>query len=549
MPDSTAATEPSPAPVPAPGDERIGTRVGKYEIARVIGRGGMGMVFEAVHGAIGKRVAVKLIDASMAQNRDAVARFQREAQAASAVESAHIVQIFDAGATDDGVPFIVMELLRGEDLGHRIRRLGRLELDEALHVVAQILRGLHRAHQAGIVHRDLKPDNVFLVDRDDDPTFAKILDFGISKVARTSDAAPHTLTRQGTVLGTPFYMSPEQAQAMPDVDGRTDLWAVGAILYECLTGRPPHTGGAYEQVIVNICMKDADDIRAHNPAVPEPIAKVVARALARDRDARFATARELLDALVASSGDVLSSRTARTSLDDQGPARASATSTPSGSTPARATPVAVRSGDGASGLDATLEAAAELPSRVGWSTGARGGAPARRVGVGAVIVLGLLGGGWLAFGGRTPPAPAATPPATTSVEVDLVSRIPGARFWVDGVPVSDGHLRGVKGERKKVRVEAPGYVALESEILLDPSEQAVSLDPARMDVPTVTPGTTATASAPAPSASAKPGHAPSGKPRVPATPTTSTATATPKTADPPPPSTGGVAPALRIKTE
>jgi serine/threonine-protein kinase len=117
MPDSSVATDPTPPPSPAPGEERIGTRIGKYDVVRVIGRGGMGMVYEAVHASIGKRVAIKLIDATMAQNHDAVARFQREAQAASAVESAHIVQIFDAGATDEGVPYIVMELLRGEDLG------------------------------------------------------------------------------------------------------------------------------------------------------------------------------------------------------------------------------------------------------------------------------------------------------------------------------------------------------------------------------------------------------------------------------------------------
>jgi eukaryotic-like serine/threonine-protein kinase len=295
-------TRPEVAPTsagPLPGVEEtlVGKRVNKYEIVRVIGRGGMGTVYEALNTAIGKRVAMKFVDADVTKNHDAVARFQREAQAASAVESAHIVEIFDSGISEDGRPYIVMELLRGEDLSHLIKRCGRLDVAEAIHVTAQILRGLHRAHQAGIVHRDLKPDNIFLVDRDDDPNFAKILDFGISKMRREGDTPVHTLTRQGTVLGTPFYMSPEQAQAQPDVDGRTDLWAVGAILYECLTGRPPYTGTTYEQVIVNICMNDADDVRVHNPGVPEPLAAVIARALERDRDQRFQTAREFLDAM------------------------------------------------------------------------------------------------------------------------------------------------------------------------------------------------------------------------------------------------------------
>src|SRR5262249_54092907 len=146
----------------------VGKRIDKYEIVRLIGRGGMGVGYEALNTTINKRVAMKFVDAETARNKEAVARLHREAQAASAVESAHIVEIFDSGYTEEGLPYIVMELLRGEDLGHRIKRCGRLDLPEALHISSQILRGLRRAHEAGIVHRDLKPDNIFLVDRDDD---------------------------------------------------------------------------------------------------------------------------------------------------------------------------------------------------------------------------------------------------------------------------------------------------------------------------------------------------------------------------------------------
>jgi serine/threonine-protein kinase len=290
-----------------PSTDLVGRVIDKYEIVRLLGQGGMGRVYEGLNRTIGKRVALKFIERDAATS-DAVARFQREAQAASAVESAHIVEIFDAGVSEDGMPFIVMELLRGEDLGHRIRRLGRLELDEALVVTAQILRGLHRAHEVGIIHRDLKPDNVFLLDRDDDQIFTKILDFGVSKITKRGEVGATTITREGTVIGTPVYMSPEQAQALPDVDGQADLWSVGAILYECLSGRPPHSGASYEQVIVNICMKDVDDIRLHNPAVPEGVARVLAKALTRDRAARFQTARDFLDALVPESGGILSAR-------------------------------------------------------------------------------------------------------------------------------------------------------------------------------------------------------------------------------------------------
>jgi eukaryotic-like serine/threonine-protein kinase len=362
----------------------VGRRVGKYEIVRVVARGGMGTVYEAINKDIGKRVAMKFVDAELARNKESVARFQREAEAASAVESGHIVTIFDSGSTDDGLPFLVMELCRGEDLGHRLRKVGRLELDAALDITAQILRGLCRAHEAGIVHRDLKPDNVFLTEQDDGSTFVKILDFGISKMRRGAGAIDKTITKQGTVLGTPFYMSPEQAQALPDVDERTDLWSVGAILYEALTGKPPHEGHSYEQVIVHICTKDVLDVRVHNPGVPDKLAEYLKKALCRDRSARFQTAREMLEGLGEASDGLLSSKALRISGGRQALGSSSGvTVTP--------TPLGERDRDVATAP--TVEANAGHPSRVGWSTsnGATVHADRRKIvaGVGLVAVLGL----------------------------------------------------------------------------------------------------------------------------------------------------------------
>jgi len=274
----------------------IGTTVaGKYRVERMIGRGGMGAVFQATNIGIGKRVALKFLDHESAQNREASRRFQREAEAAGMAESAHIVQIFDSGASENGLPFLVMELLTGEDLRARLRREGRLELAEALRITSQVLRALVRAHEAGIVHRDLKPDNVFLCARDDDPSFVKLVDFGISKVARARMA--DTLTRKGTVLGTAFYMSPEQAQSFHDIDGRTDLFSVGAILYEMLSGAPPHGGRTYEAVLIAICTHDAPDLRARLPDLPASVAALLAKALERDRARRFQSAAEFLGAL------------------------------------------------------------------------------------------------------------------------------------------------------------------------------------------------------------------------------------------------------------
>ncbi len=279
---------------------------GKYRIDRLLGRGGMGAVFQATHLTIGKRVALKFLNRDAAGDRDAAERFQREALAASVVESSHIVQIFDSGVSEDGLPFLVMELLGGEDLRARLKREERLSVEAACSIAAQVLRALVRAHAAGLVHRDLKPDNVFLGQRDDAALFVKIVDFGVSKLSRGSTL--NTLTRRGTVLGTAYYMSPEQAQAFPDIDGRTDLFSVGAILYECLAGRPPHVAPTYEAVLIAICTKDPDDLRSLAPAVPRALADVVHRALARDRDQRFASAKAMLDALNEAVPDALAPR-------------------------------------------------------------------------------------------------------------------------------------------------------------------------------------------------------------------------------------------------
>ena len=274
-------------------DLLVGSTVaGKYHIDRLIGRGGMGAVFQATNAAIGKRVALKFLGIETSKDADAATRFQREAEAASLAESPHIVQIFDSGRSEHGLPFLVMELLTGEDLRERLRREGRLAGEAAVRIGMQVLKALRQAHGAGIVHRDLKPDNVFLCRREDEPSFVKIVDFGISKLQQ--HAGVDTLTHKGAVLGTAFYMSPEQAQSFPDIDGRTDLFSVGAILYEMLTGEPPHSAPTYEAVLIAICTRDAADVRSKAPEVPEKLARVVARALARDRDERYASAQDML---------------------------------------------------------------------------------------------------------------------------------------------------------------------------------------------------------------------------------------------------------------
>jgi serine/threonine-protein kinase len=379
-------------------DPRIGTTVGKYTLTRLIGVGGMGRVYEGKHETLAKRFALKFIDRENV-TEESFARFEREAKAASAVDSPHIVDVFDVGTTSEGLPFIVMELLRGEDLGQMIRRLGPLEIDVTLKVVAQVLRGLVRAHEIGVVHRDLKPDNVFLVDRDDDETFIKILDFGVSKIPKESAGGVQTLTREGVVLGTLVYMSPEQAQAVPDLDERTDLWAIGAILYECLAGRPAFTGATYESVIVSICTQDPPDLASVRSDLSPGLVAVVRRALMRDRTARFSSAREMLDALVAESNGVLPTSMRSDSMKR---VRGAGTSSSSGSSP-RLSP-----GPATLGAVSTIAVTPD-PSRAAGSTAAPSRLPVLLGGAG-IAAVGVFAGLWLSGTSSE-----VRPPVTASV--------------------------------------------------------------------------------------------------------------------------------------
>ncbi len=231
---------------------------GRYRLANQLGQGGMGSVWRAEHLTLRSPIAVKLIDPEIAGRQEMLERFQREAQAAAALRSPHVVQILDYGV-DAGVPYIAMELLDGESLNDRLLRVGRLSHVETTRFVTHVARALARAHEAGIVHRDLKPDNVFLV-RNDDQEIAKVLDFGVAKHGSLgSGKGP---TRTGNILGTPGYMSPEQAQGTKAVDGRSDLWALGVIAYECVVGRVPFESEALGDLLLKIL----------RPAHPGPVA-------------------------------------------------------------------------------------------------------------------------------------------------------------------------------------------------------------------------------------------------------------------------------------
>jgi serine/threonine protein kinase len=268
---------------------------GKYRLVSLIGRGGMGSVWKAEHLGLRAPVAVKLIDQSIAMLPEALSRFHREAQAAASLRSPHVVQILDHGVDDESqVPFIVMELMEGESLATRLNRVQRMSAPETATVVSQAARALVRAHEAGVVHRDLKPDNIFLV-RNEDEEIAKVLDFGIAK-SKAHALGSDTATRTGSVLGTPYYMSPEQISGSKEVDYRTDLWALAVIAYEMLTGHRPYTADTVGGLAIEICTRRPLPPSSHAP-VPVGFDAWFDRATSLDLSRRYASARELAEDL------------------------------------------------------------------------------------------------------------------------------------------------------------------------------------------------------------------------------------------------------------
>ncbi|MBI2390377.1 MAG: protein kinase [Deltaproteobacteria bacterium] len=268
-------------------------------LSRRLGAGGMGTVWVARHVGLNCDVVVKFITGDLANNADAVARFQREAAAASEVRSPHVVQMLDHGISQRGLPYIAMELLEGEDLAARLSRVGPMAPAEVAGVVVQVARALGRAHDKGIVHRDIKPENIFLCETGEDEAFVKVLDFGIAKVVR-ADAAGATST--GAVIGSPYWMSPEQLMGSKALDARTDLWSLGAVAYIALTGRRPFDGETLAAIAVQICSTELPVPSRAAAGLSPAIDAWFARACARDPKQRFPTARALAEAFVAATG-------------------------------------------------------------------------------------------------------------------------------------------------------------------------------------------------------------------------------------------------------
>ncbi|EYF07920.1 protein kinase domain-containing protein [Chondromyces apiculatus] len=284
-------TDETPANAPVkPGD----LLAGKYRVDRVLGQGGMGVVVAATHTHLGQRVALKFLLPDLAARQDIVARFDREARAAVRIQSEHVARVLDTGVLESGAPYMVMEFLEGQDLQQLVRARGRLEPAEAAGYILQACECLAEAHVAGIVHRDIKPANLFLTRRADGSPLVKVLDFGISKANLLSGEGPASapLTQTAAMMGSPKYMSPEQLKSSRDVDARTDIWALGVVLHELLTGEAAFLASTMAELCMAILSHPPPPLRSRRPDAPAGIEAAILRCLEKEPARRYPSVAE-----------------------------------------------------------------------------------------------------------------------------------------------------------------------------------------------------------------------------------------------------------------
>jgi serine/threonine-protein kinase len=428
----------------------------KYEIISLLGEGGMGAVYMAKHTQVGKRFAIKLLHEQFAHHAEMVERFMREARAAGEVGHDNIIEIYDIGRDASGAIYMVMEVLKGSSL-EDVVQAQPIPYPLATYILLQVLSALEAAHARGIVHRDMKPDNVFLTTVAGQPNFVKVLDFGIAKIK--SGEGGHGLTQTGTMMGTPYYMSPEQAKGSKDIDHRTDLYACGVMFYQMLTGRFPFEAPNIPALLVKITSEEPVPVEQISPEIPPDIAAAIRRSMSKEAEDRFQSASEFAQAIRAYAQQDVALQglaAARPAFDTGAPITAAGKTTP-----------------------------------MGWT--ATGGQPPRsgRAGLVAgilVAALVLLGGGTVAalfatgtIGGRDaeqvdiklaaqPPDTAKDEDAGETIEFKVVADPPEAAIFLDGAklegnPVSLDLPRSTGS--KLLRVTADGYEEYKGWVKLD----------------------------------------------------------------------------------
>ena len=387
---------------------------GKYRVERVLGSGGMGVVVAAWHLELEQRVAVKFLHPLALERADTAERFRREARSAAKIRSEHVARVIDIGIMEGGLPYMVMEYLDGNDVSEEMTRVGLLAISDTVDIVLQAIEALAEAHAAGIVHRDLKPANLFLAIRPDGSRIVKVLDFGISKSLLGTSLADMSLTGTAAMIGSPLYMSPEQMRSARDVDTRTDIWSLGVMLYEMITGRPPYAGDSIPALCAALLNDQPAPMQQLRPEVPPGLEEAVLRCLAKDRQRRFPTVSELARALApfgSSASQIHVDRASRVQGATDGTASAFASAQMTDRRGPAPMPLVITPLQGSSPSPAP--AASPTPGTVdswGRTSGRPVGAPPRsRTGllvglaVGLLAMLGLVG----FLGMRTPSAGAA----------------------------------------------------------------------------------------------------------------------------------------------
>jgi eukaryotic-like serine/threonine-protein kinase len=301
-PDTTTLCPADGIALEKTGDSLLGqTLAGKYRIEERLNEGGMGAVYRGTHVLMDKTVAVKVLHPSLAADEKIVARFSREARAASRISHPHALSVTDFGESEDGVVFLVMEYLSGQTLKEVIRQEGPMPLARVVEIIRQVGGALEAAHSQGVVHRDLKSENIMLLSSSG-PDYAKVLDFGIAKIKEPEGTYDPSLTAPDLVIGTPQYMSPEQCSVSPGIDARSDIYSLGVIIYEMLVGHVPFTGESPTAIMLKHLQEAAPSVLAERPDLPATLERIVMRALAKRPEDRYQSVKELLEDLMIAAG-------------------------------------------------------------------------------------------------------------------------------------------------------------------------------------------------------------------------------------------------------
>ncbi len=392
---------------------------GKYHVERVLGAGGMGVVVAATHVQLDRKVAIKFLLPAALANPDVVSRFSREARAASKIESEHVARVIDVGVLDSGAPFMVMEYLDGRDLAARIAEHGGLSVEEMARYVLQACEALAEAHAAGIVHRDLKPANLFLAQRADKSTSVKVLDFGISKAPVGTAGTTNTQA----IMGSPHYMSPEQLMSSKHVDHRSDVWSLGIVMFEALTGSPPFLGEQMPEIVAKILQAPTPSVRERRPEIPSDVDVVIAKCTAKSPADRYLSIAHLARALAPFAQDSARSveRISRVlnSTDPPPPMVAAPPSAPTTEQPAVA-----KSNGGQSNTTGWGATQAAIPKK---------GTPSWIFVAAGVVVLALVGVFAFMHGSSAPPK-MATPQIPSNTIATLPAPPPAASMTLPHLP-------------------------------------------------------------------------------------------------------------------